>query len=469
MNFRKTFIITTVAVLTSTSLYAQSPKPVQHINLDEKGWEQMADKIERKYVYGQESMLAIFKMQKGAKVPLHQHPNEQTTYITKGSVKVDIQGKSYLVKAGETLIIPANIPHEFVCLEDNTIDIDFFAPPRKDWIDGTASYFTAKQPNLEVVAALDVRPGNIVAASNGRIFSTIHPLGSNNNQLVEIVNGKAVPYPSAKLQKQNKNASNDTFDTMLGITIDKNDRLWVTDMGLNLGKTRIWAIDIATNKVVEKITLPASVAPKGTFAQEIAIDEVNGWAYLADITNPGIIAVNTKTKKATRFSGHPSLQSEDKDMIIDGKVVHFGGKPARVAIDPLTLSADKETIYFGAMNGNTWYAVPARLFREAKSNDAIGAAITTVGQKPITDGAFTDAAGNHYFTDLQQHAITKLDAKGTASTLIKDAKLIWPDNVFVATNGWIYVSANQLNSTPPFTGGKDEGTAPFYLYKFKVN
>ncbi|WP_293309660.1 hypothetical protein [Pedobacter sp. UBA5917] len=34
------------------------------------------------------------------------------------------------------------------------------------------------QTNLEVVAALDVRPGDVAVSAEGRIFSTIHPLGN---------------------------------------------------------------------------------------------------------------------------------------------------------------------------------------------------------------------------------------------------------------------------------------------------
>jgi hypothetical protein len=39
------------------------------------------------------------------------------------------------------MIIPPNVPHEFIYTED-TIDIDIFAPGRQDWIDGTATYLT---------------------------------------------------------------------------------------------------------------------------------------------------------------------------------------------------------------------------------------------------------------------------------------------------------------------------------------
>lgn len=468
--------ITTLAIATCTmcaqSVWPQKSNEIQHIKFEDHGWEQMAPKLQRKYVSGEKGMLALFKMDKGAKVPLHHHPNEQTSYITQGSVKVTIQGKDYTVKAGEVLIIPANIPHEFECLEDGTLDIDFFAPPRTDWINGTANYFgntSTTQPQLETVATMDIRPGNVAVSSSGRVFATIHPLGSKKMQLVEVVNGKAVAYPNESFQKNNQTSTNSKFDTMLGLIFDKKDRLWVTDMGLELGTTRLWSFDIKTNKVIEKIALPSSIAPKGSFLQDVVIDEKNNWAYLADISNPGIIAINLKTKKARRFSGHQALLAEDKDMIIDGKVINFGGKPARVAIDPITLSADRETLFFGAMNGTSWYKVPAKLFRENKDDKTIGKAITVAGKKPLSDGATTDAAGNHYFTNLQEHAITKLAADGNLTTILKhNSLLLWPDNVYLGPDNWMYISTNQLNTTPAFTGGLDEGKPPYYIYRFKL-
>jgi quercetin dioxygenase-like cupin family protein len=144
-NLKLSIATVALTALLTSSAIAQNIKEIQHIKFENLGWEQLGDKLQRKYVYGEQGMLALFKMDKGAKVPLHQHPNEQTTYITKGSVKVHMQGKDYIVKAGEVLIIPGNIPHQFECLEDGTLDIDFFAPPRKDWIEGTASYFGDKK------------------------------------------------------------------------------------------------------------------------------------------------------------------------------------------------------------------------------------------------------------------------------------------------------------------------------------
>ncbi|WP_205529550.1 L-dopachrome tautomerase-related protein [Taibaiella koreensis] len=326
---------------------------------------------------------------------------------------------------------------------------------------------TTSSHSLEIVAALNDRPGDVAVSREGRVFATIHPLGSKKMQLVEIIDGKPAAYPSAAFQKDGRKASDSTFDAMLGLIFDHHNRLWVTDMGLELGYTRLWCFDITANKVLHRITLPATIAPAGAFAQDVAIDEKNGWAYLADISQPGIIALNLETGQARRFGAHPSLQAEDRDMVIDDKVIHFGGKPARVAIDPITLSADRETLYFGAMNGATWYRVPAKLFREGQDDQVIAAAITAAGPKPFSDGAATDAEGNHYFTDLQAHAITKLGTDGVLRTVLQDRqRLLWPDNVYLAPGGWIYVSANQLNTTPAFTGAADTGKPPYYLYRF---
>ncbi|MDJ1502291.1 L-dopachrome tautomerase-related protein [Xanthocytophaga agilis] len=328
----------------------------------------------------------------------------------------------------------------------------------------------AHSPVIETVAELPIRPGNVAVSKTGRVFATIHSLGNRNIQMIEIKGKNSyIPYPSASYQKNEGPASDDVIDSPLGLLFDKKDRLWVIDMGQELGKTRLWCFDIQTNKVLRKITLPESIAPKGSFIQDLAIDAENDWAYMADISSPGIIALNLKTEKARRFGNVSELNAEDIDMVIDGKLIYFGGKPARVAIDPISLSSDANTLFFGAMNGRTWYKLDASLFRREADDSTIATSITKVGEKPISDGATTDQNGNHYFTNLTQHAISKLDIKGNLTNIIMDARLKWPDNAYLAPDGYIYIAVNQLNTTPAFTGGKDEGTPPYFIYRFRYN
>ena len=43
------------------------------------------------------------------------------------------------LNAGDSVVIPANLPHEALMIGD-VEEIDNWAPPRQDWIDGTDDY-----------------------------------------------------------------------------------------------------------------------------------------------------------------------------------------------------------------------------------------------------------------------------------------------------------------------------------------
>jgi quercetin dioxygenase-like cupin family protein len=113
----------------------------QHFVFNELPTKPLSDLLTRGMISGQHGTIGYFVYKKGAIVPLHDHPNEQYSVITKGSVKVLIADKEYIVKAGEGIIIPPNTPHQFEALEDDTLDIDFFTPQREDWINGTDTYY----------------------------------------------------------------------------------------------------------------------------------------------------------------------------------------------------------------------------------------------------------------------------------------------------------------------------------------
>jgi len=101
--------------------------------------EHLNPQIDREMVVGDKIMLARVLMKKGAHVPLHQHHNEQVTYILEGALKFSVGGKEIVVRAGEVLCIPPNMPHEAWALEE-TLDLDVFDPPREDWLNKTDDY-----------------------------------------------------------------------------------------------------------------------------------------------------------------------------------------------------------------------------------------------------------------------------------------------------------------------------------------
>ncbi len=101
--------------------------------------EPMNPLLTRQYVSGEKSMAARILLKKGCVVPEHSHPNEQIALILSGALQFYVNGESIIVRAGELIVLPPNVPHSAVALED-TEDIDFFAPPRQDWLDKTDSY-----------------------------------------------------------------------------------------------------------------------------------------------------------------------------------------------------------------------------------------------------------------------------------------------------------------------------------------
>ena len=121
---------------------------VRHTRWDDMAKERVTDHITRRVFTGDRMMIAHVYLDKGAIVPTHSHENEQLTYILDGSLRFWIgdpdQGtEEIVVRAGEVLYIPSNVPHKAEALED-TVDVDVFSPPRQDWLDKTDAYFHDK-------------------------------------------------------------------------------------------------------------------------------------------------------------------------------------------------------------------------------------------------------------------------------------------------------------------------------------
>jgi quercetin dioxygenase-like cupin family protein len=101
--------------------------------------EQMNDNITRQMISGENATISQLVIKKGGTVPRHSHVNEQYSWIVSGALKFIFDDREIVVAAGEILLIPSNAPHSAVALED-TLDVDFFAPRREDWIRKEDSY-----------------------------------------------------------------------------------------------------------------------------------------------------------------------------------------------------------------------------------------------------------------------------------------------------------------------------------------
>jgi quercetin dioxygenase-like cupin family protein len=108
--------------------------------------EQLNENIGRRMITGERMMIAHIYLKKGTVVPRHHHHNEQITYVLEGALRFRLGAEGeqeVMVRSGEVLTIPPNLPHSAEALED-TLDVDIFDPPRQDWLDGSDAYLRGK-------------------------------------------------------------------------------------------------------------------------------------------------------------------------------------------------------------------------------------------------------------------------------------------------------------------------------------
>lgn len=110
---------------------------------DEVPEEHLSERVVRRMIYGEKVMLAHFLLRKGCVVPTHSHESEQMSHILEGALKFNVNGEEIVVRAGEVLQIPSNVPHSAVALED-CVAIDAFSPLRRDWLEGKDDYLRRK-------------------------------------------------------------------------------------------------------------------------------------------------------------------------------------------------------------------------------------------------------------------------------------------------------------------------------------
>ena len=82
-----------------------------------------------------------------------------------------------------------------------------------------------------------------------------------------------------------------------------------------------------------------------------------------------------------------------------------------------------------------------------------------------SDGLESDAAGNIYSTNYEHNAILRRRQDKEWETLVHDPRLLWPDTLSVAADGYIYVTANQLHRQARYHNGRDLRRKPYTLFR----
>jgi len=82
--------------------------------------------------WGERLMVCQVVLEEGAVVPGHRHPHEQITYIVEGELSMKVEGRIYVLGAGDSLLFPADVEHGATALK-RTLVVDNFSPPREEY------------------------------------------------------------------------------------------------------------------------------------------------------------------------------------------------------------------------------------------------------------------------------------------------------------------------------------------------
>jgi quercetin dioxygenase-like cupin family protein len=107
--------------------------------------EQLTSMLTRQMLSTGKQTVAIVRLKKGCVVPEHFHEPEQITSILEGALEFTINHQKIVLWKGESMVIPSNLLHAAVALED-TLDLDIFSSVRWDWVNGTDKYIRSGNP-----------------------------------------------------------------------------------------------------------------------------------------------------------------------------------------------------------------------------------------------------------------------------------------------------------------------------------
>lgn len=345
--------------------------------------------------------------------------------------------------------------------------------------------------DLEVVATFNgPMPTGVTVSKTNRIFVNFPRWGDDVPFTVaELKNGTAVAYPNAEINKQVNEDAAKHFISVQSVVVDPQNRLWVLDTGAPLQKQtipngpKLVGIDLATNQVIKTILFPPEVAGPNSYMNDVRFDLSvgdGGFAYITDSSSKGpngIVVVNLASGKSwRRLNNHPStLPEADFISLAEGRPLYQtepGKPPHRVLFgsDGIAISADGSRLYYCPLTGHTLYSVSTSALRDqSRSDDAVASTVNTVTAKGASDGLESDTAGDVYAGDYESNSIEKILPSGMIETIVHDPRLIWPDTMSLADDGYLYVTANQLNRQPTMHNGQDLRQKPYVLFRIKTD
>ncbi len=322
---------------------------------------------------------------------------------------------------------------------------------------------------LEEVLAYPEPIGNVAVSAEGRIFFTVHPESRpQGNKLLQYIDGAVVPFPDVQSQDR-------LFDTVLGVVIDRQNRLWTIDHGYHGTRpARLLAFDLESGDLIHDQMFDKSIAPLGSFLQDIQVSVDGQTVVIADASfwrkSPALIVYDIGTASARRvLEQHESVSAESYVIRNHGNEMSFIGGivTLRGGVDGLALT--DEWLYFGAITASGLYRIAlSDLINPKTPDDQLAASVQRYSNKPLSDGFSVDKEGNVYITDIEHGAIFRVTQDRKPQTLIRSRQLRWADALSYGPGGWLYIADSALYDVVLRPRDHISAQGPYKIFRFQT-
>lgn len=348
---------------------------------------------------------------------------------------------------------------------------------------------------LELVHAFTAgpMPTGVTVSASGRIFLCYPKWGDDVQFTVgELVDGEVRAYPSAEFNTPSSDSDADALVSVQSVVVDPRDRLWILDTGSPMfqptepGGPKLVCVDLQTDEVVRTILFADDVALPTTYLNDVRFDlrrGSDGFAFITDSSGNGpngLIVVNLASGESwRRLSDHSTTKAQplsEYSPLVEGRVFlqrppDAEPQPVTMGSDGIAISADGRRLWYCPLVSRRWYSVDVDALCDRDRDElAVAATVTDEGDKGGgADGLESDDGGRIYATNYEHNAIVRRLPTGQLQTLVHDERLLWPDTMSVASDGYLYVTANQLHRQASYQGGQDLRAYPYALFRVAID
>ena len=99
---------------------------------DARSFTPEAGMVRQVLAHSDQLMLVRHFFDKGWVGARHSHPHHQLVYVVKGAIRVDVNGRVFDVKEGDSFVVDGGVEHQASALEASEV-LDVFTPVREDY------------------------------------------------------------------------------------------------------------------------------------------------------------------------------------------------------------------------------------------------------------------------------------------------------------------------------------------------